>query len=597
MKIKAFLKRSQKLIIIFIYLILIIVLWKLLDEIYIFIFSILIILFYIVFSKLLKLILLRHKKVPGAGINLKLTFAFIFITSLPLILILLFTFDITNQLIESTLNQPFGPYLERLKTLSSERLSKNFENYVETVSLNLKQKNLISKKKKIKFEQTFSNYVDFNSVDFFIFFTYKEKKIDVSFSKMKKKTIYQIENHYKRFLTKDLEKQFFKIIREKGFHKKKNSWIDDKLQVLYHIMKLNQSNDYYLFLGKYIDPIDLEIAENIKYFYRIYHQKKFTKKQAITDFEKIILLIGLPTLLIAILISFFLARSLLKPIEALIIGTKEVAKGNLNYNIKELGKGELGELINSFNFMINELLKNKRELYRIEKVAAWREVAKTLAHEIKNPLTPIKLACERLNRQHQLNNENFAEILGSCSTIIISEVERLRKLVNEFSEFARLPNIVLKKENIVELTNKVFTIYKASHPNILFQIKNNLSDKYEKLLLDKEKIKQVLINLVENSLDAGNENIKITASLTHISVHNIDFCQITISDNGKGIPRKNMIYLFEPYFSTKMRGSGIGLTVVKNIIAEHKGHIYVQSVENEGSTFYIEIPYEKHTSY
>ncbi|MDH4129531.1 MAG: HAMP domain-containing protein, partial [Spirochaetota bacterium] len=370
----------KKLILISFYFIIAAILWKIFEEILIFIFSILIFLFYIVIYKIFKLIQFRIKKVPGAGINLKLTLAFISITSIPLFVMVFLTFDLTNQFIESAFHQPFGQYLERLKTLSTEKLSKDFNNYIKIISNTIDIDGINLNKRNYNIEKRFHNFVNFNLIDFYIFFYYNHNKIIISSNRLKINPIKEIENNYKRYLNGDLKRQFFKMLDDKNLFNKKISMIDDKLQINYYIKIVNKEKNHYLFLAKYINPIDLEMAENIKFFYGSYHLKEFNKEQAISNFKWIIFLVGAPTLIVALLFSFFLARSLLKPIESLIIGTKEVANGNLSYKIKELKRGELGELIHSFNYMTHELLKNKRQLYYIEKVAAWREVAKRLAH-------------------------------------------------------------------------------------------------------------------------------------------------------------------------------------------------------------------------
>ncbi|HEO65145.1 MAG TPA: HAMP domain-containing protein [Spirochaetes bacterium] len=365
-----------------------------------------------------------------------------------------------------------------------------------------------------------------------------------------------------------------------------------KLSVHYHIKQLQSRKSYYVFTGLGINPLNLKIANDIKQINNI----KMNKEDAIEPAKKyiklIIYLISAPTLLIAILISFFMARSLLRPIQTLISGTKEVAKGNLEFQIQEIGKGELGDLIQSFNYMTSELLRNKDELYRIEKVAAWRDVARNLAHEIKNPLTPIKLASERLIRQYQLNKKNFGDVLKNCSKIIISEVERLKVLVNEFSEFARFPKIELNEESIIKIISDIYTIYETSHPDASFRVENRLESVDEILLIDKEKIKQVFINLIDNSLDANDKNLEIIIYLNYINSDDKNYCQIEVSDNGTGIPQIDMIHIFEPYYTTKKRGTGLGLSIVKNIIEEHEGHVYVHSQYGFGTSFYIELPYK-----
>ncbi len=587
-----------------------IVLWTVFNYIFLSLLLLVTTLSYTIVAKIFKLLILKYNKVPGAGINLKLTFAFILISSIPIIFVLFLTTWTMQDFIESTFQESLSEKINNLKIDSTKNLnnaqfinyvhSKKYSHLIERISMKiLTYESLLLYSKEIV--DNIRGLKD--SLDFLIIFHVSKNKIDMYPFYLNNNYLEYKTNIPKTRLINQLALVFFKLIY--GIEKqniKENYQTSDifdsnksdspiKLSAHYHIRRLQSKKDYYVFTGLGINPLNLKIANEIKQINSI----KMNKEDAIEPAKKyiklIIYLISAPTLLIAILISFFMARSLLRPIETLISGTKEVAKGNLEFQIQEIGKGELGDLIQSFNFMTSELLRNKDELYRIEKVAAWRDVARNLAHEIKNPLTPIKLASERLIRQYQLNKKNFGDVLKNCSKIIISEVERLKVLVNEFSEFARLPKIELNEENIVKIITDIYTIYETSHPNASFRVENRLESLDEILLIDKEKIKQVFINLIDNSLDANNKNLEIIIYLNYINSDDKNYCQIEVSDNGIGIPQIDMIHIFEPYYTTKKRGTGLGLSIVKNIIEEHEGHVYVHSQHGFGTSFYIELPY------
>ncbi len=588
-----------------------IVLWTILDNVFLSLLFLVAILVYIIGAKIFKLVILKYNKVPGAGINLKLTFAFILISSIPIIFVLFLTTWTMQDFIESTFQESLSERINNLKKDSTKNLkgtyfrkyaySRKYNNLIETISMKIMtyESLLFSSKEFI------SSFLEIEkSLDFLIVYQVSNDEIEIfPFYMNSNRLEYKVNIHKTRLLS-ELTVIFFKLLYEvEKQNIKENSQTSDifdsnksdssiHLSAHYHIRQLKSKKNYYVFIGLAINPLNLKIANEIKNINNI----KGTKEDAIEPAKKyiklIIYLISAPTLLIAILISFFMARSLLKPIQTLISGTKEVAKGNLEFQIQEMGKGELGDLIQSFNYMTSELVKNKNQLYRIEKVAAWREVARNLAHEIKNPLTPIKLASERLLRQYQLNNKNFGDVLKNCSKIIISEVERLKVLVNEFSEFARFPKIVLNKESIAGIIVDIIPIYETSHPRVSFKIENRLKGKEDILPIDKEKIKQVLINLIDNSLDANDKNLEIIIYLNYINNDNKNYCQIEVSDNGIGIPQIDMIHIFEPYYTTKKRGTGLGLSIVKNIIEEHKGHVYVHSQYGFGTSFYIELPYK-----
>lgn len=224
------------------------------------------------------------------------------------------------------------------------------------------------------------------------------------------------------------------------------------------------------------------------------------------------------------------------------------------------------------------------ELEKAQRMAAWREVARRIAHEVKNPLTPITLSAQRLNRKYskQLNQPVFDE----CTRTIMDHVELIRNLVDEFSTFARFPTANPKPCDLPPIIEETLALYKEGSQNIDFEF--TIKDDIPQLNLDRQQIKRVMINLVDNAISAIKEKGCISVSIANDSI--LKIVRIEVADDGAGISAKDKTRLFEPYFSTKKSGMGLGLTIVSTIIADHNGMIRVQDNQPRGAKFVIELP-------
>jgi len=224
------------------------------------------------------------------------------------------------------------------------------------------------------------------------------------------------------------------------------------------------------------------------------------------------------------------------------------------------------------------------ELEKAQRMAAWREVARRIAHEVKNPLTPITLSAQRLKRRYSgtLNEPVFDE----CTRTIIDHVDLIRNLVNEFSAFAKFPTANPKLCDIVPIIKETVALYKEGHPNIHFKI--HVKDTIPRLNLDRQQIKQAMINIVDNAIAAIRKQGNVTINLGHDSI--LKMVRVEVADDGAGISDEVKTRLFEPDFSTKKSGTGLGLTIVSTIIADHKGRIRVQDNAPHGAKFIIEFP-------
>ena len=227
------------------------------------------------------------------------------------------------------------------------------------------------------------------------------------------------------------------------------------------------------------------------------------------------------------------------------------------------------------------------EIERAQKMAAWREVARRIAHEVKNPLTPIQLSAQRLKKRYENKvTKEDGKVLEECTNMIINQVEELKSLVNEFSSFARMPASNPVSNNINQVIKEAISMYKEARKNLKI-VFNDFKD-VPVLKIDREQIKRVMINLLDNAIDAIDGNGEIVIDLSHDKEQGV--VRIEVADNGRGIPSDHKVRLFEPYFSTKKHGTGLGLAIVSTIISEHKGSIQVQDNQPQGARFIIELP-------
>jgi two-component system nitrogen regulation sensor histidine kinase NtrY len=226
------------------------------------------------------------------------------------------------------------------------------------------------------------------------------------------------------------------------------------------------------------------------------------------------------------------------------------------------------------------------DLERAQRLAAWREVARHIAHEVKNPLTPIKLAAQRLRRRYLGRVGDDGQVFDESTQIIISQVDELKNLVNEFSHFARLPHLSLASQDLNLLVQEVLLLYQEAQPRINLEF--HPDPELPPLLIDREQVKRMLLNLLDNALGSISGTGTITIAIKGDAVQGM--VELVVSDTGVGIADRDKRRIFEPYFSTKRGGTGLGLAIVNSIVAEHQGHIRVEDNQPQGARFIIEIP-------
>ncbi|MDR2747372.1 MAG: HAMP domain-containing protein [Treponema sp.] len=297
-----------------------------------------------------------------------------------------------------------------------------------------------------------------------------------------------------------------------------------------------------------------------------------------------------PTLLMTAIIAISFTRRIAQPLVDLAEATSRVAEGDFSIHILARRGDELGHLVSSFNSMVRNLEKSKEALVKAEKISIWQNMAQQLAHEIKNPLTPIKLSAERVLRRWRNEPDRVGEILEGSMLAIIQEVEGLSTLLTEFRTLSRPMENSQSYTELREVVEESAAPYKISHPNVRFEL--NHAGAGITVKIDKHRMNQILSNIFINAIDAmdGEGLIEIRTDL--VKKRESRYCRLSIRDTGKGISKQEGPLVFTPYFTTKETGTGLGLPIVERIVNDHDGSIWFNSAEGMGTTFFIDLPVE-----
>lgn len=298
-------------------------------------------------------------------------------------------------------------------------------------------------------------------------------------------------------------------------------------------------------------------------------------------------ILSLPLFFMAILAGFYLSDALIKPITNLETAIRKVTAGDFSFRLLMNSRAELRDLAESFNLMLAELESSRSQLVQSERIAAWKDIAQRLAHEIKNPLTPIRLSIERLDRKHKQEAEDFPRVLESSVNSILREVDHLTALITEFRDFARLPLPQPQSVSLRPIIEDVLNLFQPSPVSIVI----DEIDEETLVYVDPAQFRQVFRNLLHNALDAigGREDGVIRFSTKVLTVAGKQIQRVQIQDNGSGIDQENMALIFNPYHTGKDQGTGLGLAIVQRIIQDHNAKIWVESEPGQGTRFFIDI--------
>ncbi len=673
----------------------------------------LILMIFLVFRNLFKLIYDRKKKAMGAKLRTKLVIAFGTLTLLPTIILFFFSISFITTSIEFWFNVPVENALENSLDVGRSFYSQIEENnkfYLERISYQINSRKLLDPLK----ISSVSNYLGVVQRSFNIqaveLYNRKFERISLALSPELEDFPFAVLSHDN--IKKDMSPKNIRTISEKI---SKGEIIRTVCTIPFGV-KPNEAKGY-VALTSLISHHLSKKMRSISLGFEEYQQIKLFKKPIQISYYILLSIVALLVLFCAIWFGFYLAKSITIPIMELAEGTRRVAEGDLAFSINIASDDEIGSLVDSFNKMTKDLrtgreqlelsamklreqnieiedrrrymeivLKNisagvisldskgfittinksaekmfnlepddiigksyksllkgqhlsiaeeimtsisvspdnavelplslsigeKRrsflisvsalkdeaghhmgivmvfddltELEKAQRMAAWREVARRIAHEVKNPLTPIKLSAQRLKRKYsnRLNEPVFEE----CTQMIIDHVDLIRNLVNEFATFARFPTANPAPCDLPSIIRETVALYKEGHEHIVFD--TIITDDSLLLNIDRQQIKQAMINLVDNAVAAIKEHGTIAIKVEHDFA--LKVVRIEVADDGAGISEEDKSRLFEPNFSTKKTGSGIGLTIVNTIIADHKGVIRVEDNYPRGAKFIIELP-------
>ncbi|RJP79949.1 MAG: HAMP domain-containing protein [Desulfobacteraceae bacterium] len=676
----------------------------------------LILLIFLVFRNLVKLLYDRRRRITGAKLRTRLVVAFISLSLLPTTVLFFFAINFITTSIEFWFNVPVEQALENSLAVGRhlyDHVEDNNLFFLERAAYQISTKKYLSPDK----QKAFTRYIQVVQREFnhhaVEVYDANAKRLTYSLSPLLEKKGLPVLTPEK--ILKEAPNGNIKSISEEI---PLGELIRTVGSVPYGASRLDTVG--YVVISKVISGDLSRNMESISRGFEEYQQIKMLKRPIQTTYYISLSIVALLVLFCAIWFGFYLAKSITIPIMRLAEGTRRVAEGDLSFNIEQIADDEIGSLVNSFNKMTRDLrvgreqlelsarmlheqndeieeqrqymeivlknvsagvislnkggfittinksaekmlsirpdeivgksyktllkgellelandtmekITNSRdnsivlpyklaidgrprsllvhlnalkddldrhlgivlviddltELEKAQRMAAWREVARRIAHEVKNPLTPISLSAQRLKRKY---SERVGDpIFDECTRTIIDHVDLIRNLVNEFSTFARFPGANPKPCELPPIIEETVALYREGHTNIHFDI--HISDNIPKLKLDRQQIKQAMINLVDNAI-ASITHIESEGDINISVMHDpiLNLVRLEVSDTGAGISDQEKTRLFEPYFSTKKSGMGLGLTIVSTIITDHNGLISVQDNHPRGAKFVIEIP-------
>ena len=308
-------------------------------------------------------------------------------------------------------------------------------------------------------------------------------------------------------------------------------------------------------------------------------------KQEISNFLVTIINLNAFIFLVSGVIALFITNRVTRSFSLISEKMQKVNLGKANEEIEWNRDDEIGELVREYNKMVNKLEVSADALARSEREGAWREMARQVAHEIKNPLTPMKLSIQFLQKSIDNNSANVKELTGKVAKTLVEQIDHLSKIAFDFSQFANIGNTNIETFDINEVILSLDNLYRTSHDG---DIRLNTVPGKVMIRADKTQMNRLFTNLIQNAIEAcdGKEACQIELNEVHVN----GVVQISVKDNGAGIPKEMQSKIFVPNFTTKTSGTGLGLAMCKGIAEQAGGRIWFETEKGEGSTFYVELP-------
>jgi len=301
------------------------------------------------------------------------------------------------------------------------------------------------------------------------------------------------------------------------------------------------------------------------------------------------MLVGGAGIFVAVLASLWFAARVTRPVVSLADAARRVAAGDLNAKVEVESSDELGELAAAFNRMTEDLVQQKDRTLQAERVAAWRELARRLAHELKNPLFPLQVTVENLVRAKQKSPEMFEEVFHEGTATLLAEINNLKTIIGRFSEFSKMPQPQRRPTHVNDVVRSVLRVFQAQlQEKNQIAVRTTLAEALPEISADPELLHRALQNLVLNAIDALPQGGELAIRTRNLG----DRIELSVSDTGSGLTQEECGRLFTPYYTTKQHGTGLGLAIVQSVVSDHGGKISVESTKEKGTTFRIELPYE-----
>ena len=300
------------------------------------------------------------------------------------------------------------------------------------------------------------------------------------------------------------------------------------------------------------------------------------------------LLVGSAGVLLGLILSFWTASRVTRPLRDLASSVREVAGGKWDTRATVESRDEVGQLARDFNRMTEQLVEQRDRMIQAERVAAWRELARRLAHELKNPLFPLQITIENLQRAREMSPQQFDDVFRESTATLLAELENLKTIVGRFSDFAKMPAPQLERVDLNQIARDVIKLFDAQihapgRPPVEASLQ--LADNLAAIQADPEQIRRALRNLVLNALDAMPKGGALSVRTQQLNGK----VALEVSDCGEGLTPEECERLFTPYYTTKQHGTGLGLAIVQSVVSDHKGTIAVHSEPGKGTTFRIEL--------
>jgi two-component system nitrogen regulation sensor histidine kinase NtrY len=289
--------------------------------------------------------------------------------------------------------------------------------------------------------------------------------------------------------------------------------------------------------------------------------------------------------LVAIVLGWWATARITRPVQRLAESAGKVAAGNWGATVEVSSADEIGQLARAFNRMTHELLEQRDRLVQAERVAAWRELARRLAHELKNPLFPLQITVENMQRARDSYPDQFDEVFREGTSTLLAELSNLKQIIGRFSDFAKMPAPEMQAVNLNELTAETMRLFEAQLSQAHIRASTKLDPALRPIHADPEQMARVLRNLVLNAVDAMPAGGTLTVRTIAVGAG----ARLEVSDTGHGLTPEECERLFTPYYTTKTHGTGLGLAIVQSVVSDHKGRIAVESEKGKGTTFRIDL--------